>query len=301
MDTKVRSEIEATARQMFGLAAKGDYGALQRAAIPAIASSFAGIEAAARENQPAFSQAQVSVRSVFLLATEGAQVAPRSEFLCGVFGKAGQTTDSAVFVFNNLPVGKYSVAILDAKGAQDARTLTLILQQIGTEWKLAGFYARPSQVNGHDSAWFAQRAREFKAKGQLHNAWFYFREAIALGSPADFMSTLTTDKLYDEAQAVKPADLPVEGSPVELVVNGAPRKLVAVFPLTVGSDLDLVVRYETADVSDTMKTFQENSAVIHALVAKFPELRESFAGVVARGVEPSGRDFGTMLPMKQVK
>lgn len=301
MDSKVRSEIETAGRQYFDFAAKGDAAALQRSAIPAIASSFTGIEFAVRENQAAFAQAQVSVRSAFLLATEASEAAPRTEFLCGVFGKFGQTADSAVFVFNNLPPGKYSVVILDAKGAQDARTLTLILQQIGTGWKLAGFYARPTTVNGHDSAWFAQRAREFKGKEQLRNAWLYFREAIALASPADFMSTLATDKLYDESQAIQSSDLPVDGSAIELAVNGAPRRLVALFPLMVGNDLDLVVRYEAADVSDTMKTFQENSAVIRALVAKFPEFRDGFAGVVARAVEPSGKDFGTMLPMKEIK
>jgi hypothetical protein len=41
--------------------------------------------------------------------------------------------------------------------------------------------------------------------------------------------------------------------------------------------------------------------VIKALVAKYPELRAAFAGVVARAVEPSGRDYGTLLPMKDVK
>jgi hypothetical protein len=41
--------------------------------------------------------------------------------------------------------------------------------------------------------------------------------------------------------------------------------------------------------------------VIKALVAKFPELREAFAGVVARAVAPSGRDYGTLLGMKDIK
>jgi len=31
------------------------------------------------------------------------------------------------------------------------------------------------------------------------------------------------------------------------------------------------------DISDTARVFQENSTVIKALVAKFPELREAFA------------------------
>ena len=42
-------------------------------------------------------------------------------------------------------------------------------------------------------------------------------------------------------------------------------------------------------------------AVIKALVGKYPELREAFAGVVARGVAPSGQDYGSMLPMKDIK
>jgi hypothetical protein len=36
-------------------------------------------------------------------------------------------------------------------------------------------------------------------------------------------------------------------------------------------------------------------------VQKFPELREAFDGVVARAVEQTGRDYGTMMPMKEIK
>jgi hypothetical protein len=38
-----------------------------------------------------------------------------------------------------------------------------------------------------------------------------------------------------------------------------------------------------------------------ALVLKYPEVRDAFDGVVVRGVEPSGKDYGTMLPMKDIK
>ena len=180
-------------------------------------------------------------------------------------------------------------------------TLTLVLQQAGADWKLAGFYANPSRAAGHDAAWFTQRARDFKAKAQNHNAWLYYREAIALSAPVDFMSTLATDKLYDEAQAAQPADVPANGNTVDLSAGGKIYRLTEIFPLAVGNDLDVVVKYQAADVSDTARAFQENTAVIKALVAKFPELREAFAGVVARAVEPSGRDYGTLLAMKDIK
>jgi hypothetical protein len=73
------------------------------------------------------------------------------------------------------------------------------------------------------------------------------------------------------------------------------------FPLAVGNDLDLIVKYEVPDISNSTQTFQDNMAVIKALVSKYPELREAFVGVVARAVEPSGRDYGSLLAMKDIK
>jgi len=63
----------------------------------------------------------------------------------------------------------------------------------------------------------------------------------------------------------------------------------------------VVVKYQTASVSDTGQTFQTNMAVMKALLLKFPELRDAFDGIVARGVEPSGRDYGSLMSMKDIK
>ncbi|MGB9073773.1 MAG: hypothetical protein WCC22_14130 [Terriglobales bacterium] len=301
MDASVRTALETTAKRYFDMAARGDTAALQQNSIPAVAASFGGIEAAVKDNQSAFAGAPATVRPPFLLTADGNQPLARAEFLCGVFGKSGQTADSAVFVLNDLPPGKYGLAIVDVSRSQDGRALTLILQQMGADWKLAGFYARAAQLGGHDGAWFAQRARDFKAKGQNRNAWLYYHEAIFLAAPVDFMSTLVTDKLYDEMQSLRPGDLPVEGNTVDLSAGGKVYKLTSVFPLAVGNDLDVVVKYQAADVSNTAETFKENTAVMKALIAKFPEFRDAFAGVVARAVEPSGRDYGSLLPMKEIK
>jgi hypothetical protein len=266
-----------------------------------VSTSFAGIESAVKDNQAAFTGAQVTVRPAFLLTAEGVDALPRAEFLCGVFGKTGQTKDSAEFVLSNLPPGKYGVTILDVTGGQSNMTLTLILQQVGAEWKLAGFFPRPAQVAGHDAAWFIQHARDFKAKAQNHNAWLYYREAIALSSPVDFMNTLSTDKLYDEVQALQSADVPANGNTADISAGSKIYHLTDIFPMASGSDLDVGVKYKATDVSDTARAFQENTAVIKALVAKFPEFREAFAGVVVRAVDPAGHDYGTLLPMKDIK
>ena len=321
MDVPVRAALEAAAKRYFQMAAQGDSASLKQNSIAAVAASFSGIEAAVKDNQPAFSGAQATVRPPFELTAEGIEPLARAEFLCGVFGKSGQTKDSAVFILPNLPPGKYGVTILDVSGGnangsqaattqpattqpamtQPAMTLTLVLQQVGGDWKLAGFFPRSSQAAGHDAAWFLQRAHDFKAKSQNHNAALYYREAIFLTAPIDVMSTQATDKLYDELQATQPADLPANGNDVDLSAAGKTYHLTGVFALAVGADLDVVVKYQAADVSNTAQMFQENTAVIKALVAKFPELREAFAGVVARAVEPSGRDYGTLLAMKDIK
>jgi len=149
--------------------------------------------------------------------------------------------------------------------------------------------------------WFTTRAGEYKAKGQAHNAWLFYLQARSLISPLSFMSTLATDRLYADLQSAQPTDVPVNGKTTDLAAGTTTFKLTALFPLAVGDDLDLVVKYQVADVSNTNQAYQTNVAVIKALVAKCPELRDAFAGVVARAVDPSGRDYGTLLAMKDIK
>ena len=301
MDPGTKAVLLNTAKRYFDMAAKGDSASLKQNSISSLASDFSGVENAVKDNQTNFSAATPTPRPPFLLKVEGAAPVQRAEFLCGVFGANGQTANSAEFVIPNMPPGTYGIVTLDVPVPKGANTLTLVLQQQGNDWKMGGFYVRGSQVAGHDGDWFAEHARTFKSKGQNHNAWLYYVEARELLVPVPFMYTQKTDRLYDEAQTVKTADLPVEGNTADLVSGGKTYRLTSMFPLAVGQDLDMVVKYQAADVSDSGKTFQENTAVMKALVAKYPELRDAFNGIVARAVEPSGRDYGTMLPMKDIK
>ena len=281
------------------MAAKGDVASLRQSAIPSLAADFSGIETTVKDHQQDLTGVQGIVKAVFLL--DGTTPVAHAEFYCGVFGKNGQTTGSAVFYFDNLPAGKYGVVLLDATSAKGRMMVSLILQQAGAEWKLGGLYMKAAQVGGHDSDWFLARAREYKAKGQMHNAFFFFTQARSLMSPLPFMSTLATDELYDESQAAQTADVPTNGKSADLPAGTTTYKLTALYPEVVGNDLDLIVKYQAADISNTNQVYQNNVAVIKALVAKYPELRDAFAGVVARAVDPSGRDYGTLLAMKDVK
>lgn len=301
LDGATRAAITTAAQRYFDLAAKGDTAALRQNAIPSLASDFSGVETTIKDRQQDLAGAQATPKSVFLLEADGTAPIPRAEFYCGVFGKEGQTSGSAEFFLTDLPPGKYAIALLDATSPNAHTGFSAVLQQSGTDWKLGGLYLNAGQVAGHDGEWFLARARDYKAKGQMHNAWFYYVQARSMISPLPFMSTLATDKLIEESQKIQSADVPAGGKTSDLAAGTATYKLTAIFPEEVGSDLDLVMRYQVADVSNTNQAYQGNTAAIKALVAKYPELREAFAAVVARAVDPSGRDFGTLLAMKDIK
>jgi hypothetical protein len=296
MDEASRSALVSTAQRFFDMAVQGDATSLQQNAIASLASNFGGIEGAIKDNQVTLSGTKATVRPPFLLKIEGAAPIDRAEFLCGVFGANGQTADSTVFVIPNLPPGNYAIVISDVSTGKGPFTVSFVLQQAGGAWKLGGYYVKAAQAKGHDGMWFAEQARQFKTRGQMHNAWFYDLQAREMLVAVPFMSTQMTDKLYDEFQNLRPADLP----PFDLALTGKTVHVTSLFPLTVGSDLDVVVKYQSDSVADTGKTFQDNVAVMKALLVKFPELRDGFDGVVARGVETSGRDYGTLLPMKDL-
>ncbi len=320
MDDAMRAAIVSAANRYFDMAARGDTASLQQNAIPSLAANFSGIAAVVKDNQDKLSGAKGSARSPFLLKAEGNAPIERAEFLCGVFGSKGQTADSAVFVLNNLPPGPYAVDTVDSSSSKGSLATSFVLQLLGSDWKVGGVYAKALQVAGHDGQWFAARAREFQSKGQPLSAWFYFLEARDLAVPVPFMSTQITDKLYDESQSVKPSDLPSADHPVNLAALGTTPKpnqkpgepfssagagrtyeVIDLFPTVVGNDFDLVVRYRAADISDTNKAFQDNLAVMKALLVKYPEFRDTFNGIVARAVAPSGQDYGSLLAMKDIK
>lgn len=301
MDEPTRAALVNSAKRYFDMAARGDAAVLRQNSIPSVASDFSGIETVVKDNQANLSGAQATPRPPFLLKIEGTAPVAHAEFLCGVFGKVGQTADSAVFEIPNLQPGNYGIVILDVPTAKQTYAVSFVLQQEGKDWKLGGFYVKEAQISGHDGNWFVDRARAFKAKGQNHDAWFYYLEARALLVPLPFMYTQTSDKLGDEAETVKPADLPADGKTVDLAAASKTFRVIALFPVVVKQDFDLVVKYQSADVSNTTQTFEDNTAVMKALLAKYPEFRDAFDGVVARAVEPSGRDYGSLLPMKDIK
>ena len=76
---------------------------------------------------------------------------------------------------------------------------------------------------------------------------------------------------------VGPLMFPADGKNADLSV---PRrityKLAEIFPDAVENDLYLHVKYQSADASNPNLAFQNNVAIMKALVAKYPEIKGRF-------------------------
>ena len=299
LDAATRSAIDSAARQYFDMSARGDVAGLRSNAIPAIAGDFGGIEQAVVSNKERLAGSQPTVTGMYVLdASQSKASMARADFYCGIYN----SPDRVDFSISNLPPGKYALVIQKVEGKTPI-TLTMILENLGgNSWKLAGYYPRLNAVGGHDGEWYVTKARDYKQNGQLHNAWFYYLMAWDLLAPVDFMSTPKLDKLAQEMQGARPSDLPNNGSPMNLpVANGKSFSVTELTPVPVEDLLDLRVRYNTADASDSGAAYQDNMAVIKAIVLKYPEFRDGFAAIIARATDNSGHDYGTLLALKDVK
>jgi hypothetical protein len=299
IDAATRSAIEASVQQFYSQASQGNTEAMRANAIPGVAGSFDGIANAVQGDKEKIAGGQAHIKGVWLLNAPGTQNYERAEFFCGLFNSPQRTS----FVIPNLPPGKYSVAIQEITGSKVPFTITYVLEEMGGQWKLAGYQAHPHQVGPHDGLWYWVQARDLKKQGQQDLSFFYYVTAANLLVPVPFMSTPQFDKLYDEQQNSVPGDLPKDPhQPVPLNLNGKTYQIVQAFPVADDKQgLDLVYKYAVQDISNQPQTFQENVAFIKALVAQHPEYKQAFTAIVARAVAPSGQDFGTMLPVTDIK
>ena len=297
LDAATKSAIDAAGKQYLDMSKNGDVAGLKANAIPAITGDFSSIEQAVITNKAYFSEGTSSITGTYLLDASQAKAAlPRADFYCGIYN----SSDRLSFSIPNLPPGRYAVVIQKVNG-KDPITLTLILQQLGGAWKLAGYYPRLDAIGGHDGQWFLNKAREYKAQGKSHVAWLYYLTAWELTAPVNFMSTPQLDKLADEMQSARPGDLPSSNAPLSLSAGGKTYRVTELTAVPVDNNLDLRVVYQNANAADSGAAFQDNMAVIRAIVAKYPEVRDAFDSVIARAVDGAGHEYGSLLPMKQIK
>lgn len=297
LDAATKSAIDNAATQYLNMSKNGDVAGLKANAIAAITGDFGSIEQAVVTNKQYLSEGNATITATYLLdASDAKAPLARADFYCGIYN----SSDRLSFSIPNLPPGKYAIAIQKVDG-KDPITLSLILQDVGGAWKLAGYYPRLDAIGGHDGQWFLTQARQYKAKGNSLDAWFYYLTAWDLTAPVNFISTPQLDKIADEMQSSRPASLPSSSAPLNLSANGKVFRVTELTAVPVDNNLDLRVVYQNPNAGDSGQAFQDNMAVIRAIVARYPEVRDAFNSVIARAVDGSGHEYGSLLPMKEIK
>lgn len=298
IDPSTYDAIVSAATRYLQMASRGDVAGIRQASMPVLSNAFAGVEQSVAQYKDGLAGTPTT-HHVYLLDASN-YTGDRAEFFCGVYGAAGHTARSTGFSIPGLPQGKYALIVQEVTASKGPYMLTQILQQQGGQWKIAGFYLKPMTVNGKNAQWFVDQAQQYKAKGNNTIAYLYYYMAWDLVSPVNFISTQTLDRLSQLMQEVRTPEIPGE-QPVTLTAGARTYSLTQVFPLADNDKLALIVKWQAPDVNDTAKLFQENTALMKVLLQKNPDIRMAFQQVVARAVSPGGQDYGTALPVNEIK
>ena len=218
---------------------KGDIASIRQNAIPSLAADFGGIEATVKSHEQNLAASQATVKAGLSPQCHGHLAEPAHRILLWCVRQERPNSGQRGLLFRQ-SCHRANTQLCFSTPASPQRSNNVFggaSNRSGPDWKVGDLYVKSAQVAGHDSDWFLARARDYKAKGQAHNSWLYFEQSLDLASRGmRFMSTLTTDRLYDEKQTVQPSDLPANGKAVDLVARTTTYKLSAVFPWMIGND-----------------------------------------------------------------
>lgn len=293
-----RNAIVDASRSMMLQVQNGNVDGLKTATLPSVAADFAGIAASVQSLAPQVQQAFVTVDSVYDLDASGDPAgSANTQFFCG--------SPVVVINFNNLPPGKYALALLHATGVKEPQQVSLILAQSPEKrWLLAGFFAKPMIQAGHDGLWYWVSARKYAEANGKWAAWFYYRLANDLLDPMDNLTSPNLQKLQTELTGVKPDSLPSE-KPMTLNANGTAFQVSAIDTTTQFGGLDLDVHYipdptQTAQLRDPPTARKQVVDIMNALVAQHPELHTAFHGMWVHADQGDVSLFALELPMEQI-
>jgi len=291
-----RKTIETASQQAFDQTASGNVQGLQASSVPSLQSNFGGITGAVNDNKDAFAGAKPQLRSLYFLDT-GTNPGPDGTFYCGVFGANGMNPNTAEFDLAGIAVGKYAITIQDFIGNKGPYVLSIIFQDLGG-WKIAGYQIRPGSAAGHDGLWYLLQARDYKSKGQTHNAWFYYLNSYDLLSPATYMNTKMLSKITDELNSTQPKDIPVGGKPVAFTAGGKTYNITEMNFFRNDKNFDLTMKYSVPSTSDFNATQTDARNLANAMIAQYPELKDGFNNVWVHAVDGNGGDVVGLVKIK---
>ena len=293
-----RAALVQAARQIAVDVQGGKSADLKAVTVPEVAANFTSIEQSAAALAPLMAGATITVDAIYGLDASDAKPGDeQQQFFCD----AGDNSSHVTFGIQHLPPGQFAFALVHATGVAKPQQIALLLQsqKAGGPWLLAGFFPKPLSVAGHDGLWYWKEARIYAAKKQMWNAWLYYSTAISLLQPAGFFSSTNLERLIEEQQAVRPADLPGT-TPLTINADGTAYKITSLRTDDALGGLDLVAHYNSTS-SDPVAGRAHTIAVMRGLLGLHPELREGFHGLwIFADAGPGGQAFALEQPMSEL-
>lgn len=299
MTAAERDPLVQAARTLGSQIQAGNTAAVRQSTVAQVAAQFDPVAASIQGIAPQIQAATLTVNAVYSLkATDLKTTQDEAQFFCSVPGSSLIVS----VTIPQLPPGNYALALLRATGVEHPQHLSLILENEGSstpDWKLAGFFTRPISAAGHDGVWYWTAARNYAQKNQDWNAYYYYQTAAFLLNPADFLSSPNLEKLQKEAQTVRPPELP-GANPLILKAGSQSFNITSMRTDTFAGGLDLVINYETKDVSDPVATHTQIVELMKAVLAQHPELRQAFHGLWVYAHADKQSPYAIELPMNQI-
>ena len=300
MNAADRNTLRQVVMGLAGDVQSGNADAVKAQTISSVAAQFEAIAGSIQGVSPSLQRATLTVDGLYLLDATDLKGAQDAQFFCGL------PSSSLTVEINipNLPPGKYALAIVHATGVKNPQALSMVLENEpagSPTWKVAGLFVRPLTMGGQDGLWFWTRAREYAAKKQDWNAWFYYQTAEFLLDPVDFLISPNLQKLQREAEQTRPAGLP-DAQPMHLTSNGQTFAITNLHTGELSDELDLVLTYEATPNQDPVAARAKVTAVMRALLAAHPELESAFHGLWVYASTPGNQHpFALELPMKEIE
>lgn len=298
MTASQRDALAAASRALLTQVQSGDLMGLRDKTIPSVAADFDGIAASVNALKPLIQSAAITVDQLYDLdaSTEPAN-SPRTDFFCG--------SPVVVLNLNNLPPGKYALAILHATGVAQPQQVSFILGRTAdNRWQLGGVFSKPMIEAGHDGLWYWVAARKYSQANEKWNAWFYYQLASDLLDPVQFLSSPNLQKLQHETEQVRPANLPGD-KPLTMNADGTVFQITSIGTTSALGSLDLEIHYapdtnQSAELRDGSAARRQVVEVMTAILGAHPELQRAFHGVWVHADQGDASLFALELPMTSV-
>jgi len=290
-----RDALSAIVTKVANAVMAQDESTLQAVLLPQEASQWDGIRATVEQAAPLLKGGKFQLRNLYLLDASEHTAPQDTQFFCS--NAAGSLT--VTVNMNDLPPGRYAVALADAAGAPTAGQMGVILawDSAAVAWKLAGLTIRPGVFDGHDGVWYWVRGRSL-AKADPWSAWYSYDAARYLLLPVDFLSSPNFEKLRQEQALIMPS--PQSAFPLSLPDGDRTWKIEAVgFDPTL-HEPDLGVVYQSTGVTDPAALRTEATAVLSAFLKTQPGIRANFHGLWAYAEKDGKRSPVMELPMDKI-